>query len=191
MLPEGRLACYTDGSKIQGKVGAAVSVLNESGEAFYTSFRLESFCTVFQAEIVAIRKATELALKRRRSVNIISDSRAALQAVCNPTSQNPVAAETRVNLEEAEAAEIEIDLFWIKAHSEFPGNERSDELAKAAALKNKRAPAYDMFPLSYARRTIRAATIDKWQNRFAQAETAGGTKVFFEDVRRNSRESAH
>lgn len=59
---DGRSFYYTDGSKIEGRVGAAVSVWNGEEEVFHTGFRLESQCTVFQAEIVAIYRATELIL---------------------------------------------------------------------------------------------------------------------------------
>lgn len=183
-IPGNRTCYYTDGSKLEGRVGAAVTVWNGEEEIFYTSFRLENFCTVFQAEIVAIHRATELALKKKSSINILSDSRAALQSVCDPETLNPVATDIRANIQIAENVGIIIKLFWIKAHMGIPGNERADELAKQAALKNKKAPAYDRVPLSFAKRTTRQATLDKWQERYSHAETASVTKIFFSDIRK-------
>ncbi|GBP96383.1 hypothetical protein EVAR_65713_1 [Eumeta japonica] len=42
------------------------------------------------------------------------------------------------------------------------GNERADELARNAAQKKTTAD-YDRFPLSFAKKAIRAASLDEWQ----------------------------
>lgn len=76
-----------------------------------------------------------------------------------------------------------MELFWIRAHTGLPGNERADELAKMAALRSKVAPVYDYFPLSMAKRVIREATIKKWQDRYTESQTGKVTKMFFPDVK--------
>ncbi|XP_063628219.1 uncharacterized protein LOC134799713 [Cydia splendana] len=178
---------YTDGSKIEGKVGAAVSVWEGDEEIQHASFRLENYCTVFQAEMMALHKATDMVLKSNRTATIHSDSRAALQAVSNPNTLNPIAVEIRGKIEAAKEKGRPVQLKWIKAHVGLAGNERADELAKQAALHNKRAPAYDKFPISYAKKTIRALTIEKWQNRYETAEQGAGTRLFFDSVRTSNK----
>ena len=52
-----RTQVYTDGSKIDGGVGAGVSVWQKNREIFSKSFGLPPYCTVYQAELFAIQKA--------------------------------------------------------------------------------------------------------------------------------------
>ncbi|GBP68551.1 hypothetical protein EVAR_53969_1 [Eumeta japonica] len=51
------------------------------------------------------------------------------------------------------------------------GNERADELARNAALKKKTVVDYDRFPLSFAKKAIRAASLEKWQKRYTEGST--------------------
>ncbi|XP_047993599.1 uncharacterized protein LOC125232032 [Leguminivora glycinivorella] len=150
-VEEGVLECYTDGSKIEGKVGSGVVCYIENKEVAATGFR------------------------------------AALQAISDPESLNPIAAEVRAKLDTARDRGKSITLMWIKAHVGMPGNERADELAKNAALRDKRAPQFDSFPLSFAKRTIRDDTLVRWQRLYSTTEAGSGTRLFFEDVKRAKR----
>ncbi|GBP64372.1 hypothetical protein EVAR_14941_1, partial [Eumeta japonica] len=51
------LHIHTDGSRIEGKVGAALTEWRDGEETWYSTLRLDPFCTVFQAEMVALQKA--------------------------------------------------------------------------------------------------------------------------------------
>ncbi|GBP24847.1 Putative 115 kDa protein in type-1 retrotransposable element R1DM [Eumeta japonica] len=48
---------YTDGSRIEGKVDAALAEWRDGIESGNFAYRLESFCTVFQAEMFALHRA--------------------------------------------------------------------------------------------------------------------------------------
>lgn len=132
---------------IEMRVGAAVTAWRGEREMFFTSFRLDNFCTVFQVEIVAIRRATKFAMANKKSINILSDSRSVLQAVYDTETLYHVAAEIQENIKKAQSTEIDMRLYWIKAHVAIAGNERTDELGKMAASENKRTPACDFFLL--------------------------------------------
>ncbi|GBP39712.1 hypothetical protein EVAR_25536_1 [Eumeta japonica] len=141
----------------------------ESGNS---TFRLESFCTVFQAEMFALHRAIKRVKEGKdRLVNIFSDSKSSLQMLTAPKTYNPLAHAARQDIRDIVAEGREVRLFWVRAHAGTTGNERADELARNAALKKKTAADYDRYPLSYAKKVIRAASLDEWQQRY----TEGGT----------------
>lgn len=186
---------FTDGSKIEGKVGAALSIWKDDAEAKSVKLALSHYCTVYQAELLALCKAAETAVTRKETtIGIYSDSMSALQTVTNNGSVHPLAVETRDALRRCKLRNKRVSLFWIKAHAGLEGNERADQLAKEAALKSKTRPAYDQCPVSFVRRKIRLATVDEWDTRYRAADTASITKLFFPDATtayRNVRKIRH
>ncbi|XP_063617206.1 uncharacterized protein LOC134790367 [Cydia splendana] len=173
------LRIFTDGSKIEGKVGAALSLWNSTEEIRAIKLALPSYCTVYQAELLALCRATVEAQKSNEaSVGIFSDSMAALQTVASG-SPHPLAVKTRDTIRNCMLQNKSVSLFWIKAHAGLQGNERADVLAKEAALKSKKKPDYELCPVSFIRRKIRMDTIDEWDRRYRAGETAAITKLFF------------
>ncbi|XP_045492449.1 uncharacterized protein LOC123691907 [Colias croceus] len=151
---------YTDGSKIEGRVGAALSVWKGEAETKAIKLALPPYCTVYQAELLALKRAVDIACKSGAAkVGVLSDSRSALQAV-TLSSPHPLAVQTRAALRKAALQRREVSLFWIKAHAGLKGNERADELAKEAALGLR-------------------DTISEWDRRYDVGGTAGVTKLFF------------
>ncbi|XP_063827121.1 uncharacterized protein LOC135076627 [Ostrinia nubilalis] len=171
---------FTDGSKIEGKVGAALSLWNDGAEITVKKLKLEEFCTVFQAELLAITKATAIIKAHRTGgiFSIYSDSRSALETITRGVSLHPLVIETRKNIQEAAENGKTIKLFWIKAHAGMEGNERADELAKEAALRLKKKPDYDECPISFVKRILRQDTIGEWEKRYQTEQTAKTTKLF-------------
>ncbi|TLM34916.1 hypothetical protein FEC33_19080, partial [Acinetobacter baumannii] len=175
---------FTDGSKIEGKVGAALSIWSREEESKALKLALPKFCTVYQAELLAICKATKEILGHKASTfGIFSDSMAALQTIKNPGCPHPLAVEARDNLRSISLQNTVVTLFWIKAHVGLDGNERADQLAKEAALKSKKRPDYDRCPVSFVKRSIRMATLDEWNRRYQAEETASTTKLFLPDAK--------
>ncbi|XP_045457894.1 uncharacterized protein LOC123668146 [Melitaea cinxia] len=174
---------FTDGSKIEGKVGAALSVWTGAAEARTLKLALPSYCTVYQAELLAICRAARMAADNLAgSVGIYSDSLSALLTLKNLKALHPLAVEAREHLRRALLRDKHIELFWIKAHAGLEGNERADHLAKEAALKSKRTFDYDSCPVSFIKRSIRMQSLDEWNQRYRAGETAGVTRVFFPDA---------
>ncbi|GBP90788.1 Putative 115 kDa protein in type-1 retrotransposable element R1DM [Eumeta japonica] len=175
---------YTDGSKIEGKVGAALTEWRDGVESGNSAYRLESFCTVFQAEMFALHRAIKRVKKGKdRLVNIFSDSKSSLQMLTGPTTYNPLAHAARRDILDIVAEGRGVRLFWVRAHAGTAGNERADELARNAALKKKTTADYDRFPLSFAKKAIRAASLDEWQKRYAEGSTGDITKCLFPRVK--------
>ncbi|CAK1589381.1 unnamed protein product [Parnassius mnemosyne] len=175
---------FTDGSKIEGKVGAALSEWKNKTENKALKLALPTYCTVYQAELLAICRATGQILKHRASsFGIYSDSMAALQTIINPNCLHPLAVECRDNLRAISLQSKVVTLFWIKAHAGLEGNERADRLAKEAAKNSKVRPDYDLCPVSFVKRSIRMATLDEWNQRYQTGETGKITKLFFPDAK--------
>lgn len=93
-------------------------------------------------------------LKRETYSYILSDSRLqtpALECLSQPNPENHIAAEISNGIREVGKAGNAINLYWVKTHVGIPGDERADELTKNAAIKDKRAPVYDHFPISFGK----------------------------------------
>ncbi|GBP48390.1 hypothetical protein EVAR_36824_1 [Eumeta japonica] len=77
-----------------------------------------------------------------------------------PKTYNPPAHVAKRNIRDIVEEDMEVRLFWVRAHAGTAGNERADELAGTSALKKKPAVDYERFPLLYAKKTIRTASLD-------------------------------
>lgn len=171
---------YTDGSKIDGKVGAALSLWSGAAEIRAVKLALPFYCTVYQAELLALHKASEVLLNRKElSFGVYSDSMAALQTISNVTALHPLAVDTRRNINLAFDKGKRVYLNWIKAHAGLAGNERADHLAKEAAVNSRKKPDYDRCPVAFVKRLIRGGTLDEWNVRYQSSDTAEVTKTFF------------
>lgn len=174
---------YTDGSKMEGKVGAAYSCWKDGKEVKSRKLKLEPFCTVFQAELLAIQEATDLILKRNETeFNIFSDSRSSLELLRSPEVSHPIAYSIRANLANIAGRGKVVRWFWVRAHVGTVGNERADALAKEAALKSKTAANYSLCPVSYLKKRIREETVREWNQRYQNGTAAAVTKLFFPDA---------
>ncbi|GBN91931.1 Putative protein in type-1 retrotransposable element R1DM [Araneus ventricosus] len=125
------LIVYTDGSKLEGQVGAAFCVMNEDIRQEH-QYRLSDHCSVFQAEAVAIQNAIKWKKNNYPSAkcHIHTDSLSVLMALQNHNINHELIHWIRHHLDES------IALHWVKAHIGIEGNETADRAAKAAATKS-------------------------------------------------------
>ncbi|GBM45597.1 hypothetical protein AVEN_86538-1 [Araneus ventricosus] len=92
---------FTDGSKINSKVGLAFVVFQDHIETEVHQFRIRDECSVFQAELLCIAQAvTWISSKNKLSLNflIYSDSFSSLYALNCINSANKLIVETQINL---------------------------------------------------------------------------------------------
>jgi ribonuclease HI len=128
---------YTDGSK---------SSDHSTGAAYFipslqigTKISLSSHCTVFTAELLAIKKALDYINNNKHSftspVAIMSDSLSSLIAIKNFYSNtNPnIVLNITLLLHRITTHITPITLVWVPAHVGIRGNEVADHLAKSAA----------------------------------------------------------
>ena len=173
---------FTDGSKINEKVGAALTWWEQGKEKMNLAFTLHPSCTVFQAELYAIYRATqEITNTCDPLVTILSDSRSSLDLLRNPRSTHPLANAIQRNIQRIREQGREVKLTWLRAHIGTAGNERADELAKNAAL-SANPHSYVKTSLAYIKTKIREESILRWQDRYTTSSTGATTKEFLPDV---------
>lgn len=124
-----KIGIFTDGSKLNEQVGGGVY-----SKEFDTklSFRLPDHCSVFQAEVVAIKKGLSLILNRPlsgRDVYIFSDSQAALKSLESTRHSSKTIVQCHQLLEKV-SQYFNITLVWVPGHRDIEGNCVADELAR-------------------------------------------------------------
>ena len=120
---------------------------------------LGEWCTVFQAEVIAITEAltwTKMNLDEGTRISVRSDSQAAIQAITGRTVSTKTVSECQTVLASVkETMQVRID--WIKGHADHPGNEVADALAKEAnqLARDSHGPLpLAAIPVSYTHLTL-------------------------------------
>ncbi|XP_059147673.1 uncharacterized protein LOC131935300 [Physella acuta] len=123
------LTIYTDGSKINEKVGAGFLIphLNHS-----KSFRLTDGASIFTAELTAILMALEYTpTTPHTSISILSDSLSALQAIKGgECCREDIVEEILQKCSELKQRGRSVQMIWIPSHIGIQGNENADKAAK-------------------------------------------------------------
>ena len=171
---------FTDGSKIDGLVGASFVAFyrNDCRPVAVQSFRLADQCTVFQAEILAIKKAFEwIVANNIVDVQIISDSKSAIQSICKIYSYNRIVQEIFRTIA---GYCNHLCLAWTRSHSGNYGNDLADFYAKKATL----LPIidYDQPSFTNVYRNFQSNMYGNWQQSWDVAMNGRITKMFFPTI---------
>ncbi|GBM03546.1 hypothetical protein AVEN_95431-1 [Araneus ventricosus] len=114
---------YIDGSKTEKGVGAAFCVLSGQTIAYRWLAKLQDYNSVFQAEHLALKHATDHAISLpHQPITILMDNQASVQAAANPRSRNTTAKEICKSL----ITNKHVHISWIKVHMGYDGNEEAD-----------------------------------------------------------------
>ena len=124
-LRPGSIVFYTDGSKMNDRVGAGVT-----GPGVDLSIPMGRWPTVFQAEVQAILECSVICLRRKyrhSNICIMSDSQAALNALKSATCTSKLVWECSQSLQTL-GCNNQVNLYWVPGHCGIDGNEKADEL---------------------------------------------------------------
>ena len=139
------ITCYTDGSRTDSGVGAGfLTTTNNSPHNIinHSSFKLPDFCSVFQAEVTAIKEVTTtLQHNRSKTIVIWTDSLSTLQALSSKLSRSKTVIHCHEALDEL-AKHNTVHIKWIAAHVGHWGNKRADELAKIGTTSTNLVKGY-------------------------------------------------
>ncbi|GBM88621.1 hypothetical protein AVEN_207117-1 [Araneus ventricosus] len=90
--------------------------------------KLQSFNSVFQAELLTLNKATEWANSYRFQAIISSDNKSGLHALSSFYSRLKLVQDAQFEI----LKNLSLKLGWVKAHPGVFGNEMADQLARNA-----------------------------------------------------------
>ena len=131
VLNQSTVKVYTNGSKLDGKVGAdfyAEYPINSPKQAF---FHLGIHTTVFQAEVLADSGGTKnLLLEKMHNQSIVEvvDSQAAIKALIKCTVTSITEFNCIRNLNQL-GKQNHVSIAWIPGHAGVLGNEVADYMA--------------------------------------------------------------
>ncbi|GBM24359.1 hypothetical protein AVEN_202341-1 [Araneus ventricosus] len=92
---------------------------------------MNSFNSVFQAELAAMNFTAGWALKRNVKIKVFSDSKSSIEAIRSPKVKSNFALSVKDNLYNAKDL---VSLVWVKAHASNPGSELADNFSKLILL---------------------------------------------------------
>ncbi|GBM70970.1 hypothetical protein AVEN_102908-1 [Araneus ventricosus] len=156
-LPVPGLNIYTDGSKIEDKIGSAFCVVEEDITKYEWMAQLIPFNTIFQAELLSIQEACLWASKTNQQIKVWSDSESSLYSIASIDTKSLIAQQTQEILLKS----TNIKLGWIRAHIGYSGNETADVLAKKATQEG--IPTYIPAPRNHIKSLLQKESIIRWK----------------------------
>ncbi|GIX77396.1 putative 115 kDa protein in type-1 retrotransposable element R1DM [Caerostris darwini] len=170
---EGGHCIFTDGSKMNNRVGSAMVVVENGVETSHKFVRINDEASVFMAELEAIEMAIHHIISNNiLHSKIITDSRTVLQALNNPANCSPSIFQLKQLLSMTSA---NIELIWTRAHIGIHGNELADQFAKQATSKDT-IDQHMYIPIRYIKKLLYHEILTVWQNHWVNS--AKGRAVF-------------
>ncbi|GFS52360.1 uncharacterized protein TNCV_4850721 [Trichonephila clavipes] len=117
--------CYTDGSKIDGRVGFAFVVFRSGVESENFQFRICDECTVFVAELLCLNFAVKWITEQNSVISeylICTDSLSSLDSLKCISSSNNIIVEIQKQLKSLRDKNISIDFAFVRGHTGVLGN---------------------------------------------------------------------
>ena len=177
--------CFTDGSKLNSKVGFGLGVTRHDMLIASKNGQLGDDNSVFQAEVKAIQEAcVTIGEKETDKVTIFSDSQSAILALSKILVRSEVVIDCIKSLNHL-SEKTEVELKWVKAHANHTGNEFADSEARSGTT-NVGNKVKVKKPLSHIKRIISEDMYNAWNQRWRSGTDCRQTKFWFPEVNRKN-----
>ena len=163
-----RIEIFTDGSKTPIGTGAGVAIYSTSSDIYSCyKIKLNKLCSIFTAELMAIKSALQSIEKTKNTTcTIYSDSKSCLLSLNQLNPKLEILKEIHTLIFKITLNKTKIIFCWVPAHCDIRGNELADKEAKVAANSTrtclKPVPASDM--KSHIKNQILSFWSEKWNS---------------------------
>jgi len=176
------LAIYGDASSIPGGTGIGVGIIahdyrNQGQEVYQETVNIGKGQIVYNGELEAIARGFEYAAtvaSEYEDIHIHADNQAAIHRIKTPSDRPGQIWQLRClqAAERVREAGASIVLHWVPGHTDVPGNEKADLLAKEAA---KLSPSSDVTSLALIGIKIKNLALQEWRE-YLQQYTRGAVQ---------------
>jgi ribonuclease HI len=173
------MVAYTDGSLLEGRVGAGVYVQPKRQTPIKTCYSLGTTAEVFDAELFACFKACErmeeILPYEPRTVKdcwVFLDNSAAISRLSHlkPGAGQTYAIEIHKIAKRLSDINVRLHIHWVPGHQGVPGNEIADGLAKQGSTLH--TPRECVVTYAHLRRHVKATALDDWHQKWSHRKTA-------------------
>ena len=164
------LISYTDGSKLDNKIGAGLVIEMPGQPDIERTIPMGTRAEVYDAELEGIQAAAQKILQvcqiGSHTINeawIFTDNQAAVQRISTlKPAPGQAAAITVAKVSKLlQEHNITLTIQWVPGHTDVEGNEKADQLAKAATQES--TSQHSTSTLSYLKRICREKMIEEWE----------------------------
>ncbi|XP_014249821.1 uncharacterized protein LOC106666852 [Cimex lectularius] len=183
-----KIEIYTDGSKMNNEVGAALVIYGEDNTLHETiQIRLASWCSNNQAELVAILKALQwLAQQDVDGVNknaiVMTDSHISIDKIKNYKARSLMVSDIRNMIKSLRDNGWKISIEKVSEHIGIQDNEEAGAAAKEATENAELETTVTVVPKSYIISMTSKITLAQWEERWRRSTKGLQTKKFFPTV---------
>ena len=167
VLNQNTVKVYTDGSKLDGRVGAGFYAEYPNNSPKQAFFHLGIYNTVFQAEVLAISKMAKNLLWKKmhnQCIVVLVDSQAAIKVLIKCTVTSITVLNCITNLNQLRKQNY-VSIACIPTHAGVHGNEVTDYLAKSRSKSLVHGPEpYILVPYASCVSTIKDWFTDRWKS---------------------------
>jgi ribonuclease HI len=179
------ISVYTDGSKIDGRVGFGLVIYKGHEILEDISEPLDPDCTVYQAELWALNTAGRILAGlglRDQKISIFSDSMSSLFSLARSEMRSFLVQDTCFKLNSL-CRHNEVHVQWTRAHVGTSGNEKADRLAKLGAQTIGPTRYFQKRSLKSLKKLVKSFFDFLWSKRWINDPACRQTRYWYSWVR--------